>query len=81
MSVRRNRVFAMLPKLMEMTRGDYMQFCYEGDGALLCEDLSQFNVVLNKNITVRRSLRPNLIMPSLNLDVMAERFAGQMFAD
>lgn len=81
-SVRRNRVLAMLPKLMEMTRGDYMQFCYEGDGALLCsEDLIQFNVVLNKNITVRRSLKPNPIMPSLNLDVMAERFAGQMFAD
>ena len=81
-SVRRNRLFSMLPKLMEMTRRDYMQFCYEGDGALLCsEDLSQFNVVFNKIITVRRSLQPNPILPSLNLDVMTEKLVVQMFAD
>ena len=81
-SVRRNRLFSMLPKLMEMTRRDYMQFCYEGDGALICsEDLVLYNVVSEKNITVTRSLRPNPILPSLNLDVMAERLVGQMFAD
>ena len=81
-SVRRNRLFSMLPKLMEITRRDYMQFCYEGDGALLCsEDLSQFNVVFNKIITVRRSLQPNPILPSLNLDVMTEKLVVQMFAD
>ena len=81
-SVRRNRLFSMLPKLMEMTRCVYMQYCYEGDGALLCsEDLVLYNVGSEKNITVTRSLRPNPILPSLNLDVMAERLAGQMFAD
>lgn len=79
-SVRRNRLFSMLPKLMEMTRRDYMQFCYEGNGALLgSENYLQFNVVYNKYITVKSSLRPNPILPSLNLEVMAERLAGQVF--
>ena len=81
-SVRRNRVFSMLPKLMEMTRGEYMRFCYEGEGTLLCsEDNVLYNVGVEKNITGKRSFRPNPILPSLNLDVMAERLAGQVFAD
>ena len=81
-SVRRNRLFSMLPKLMEMTRRDYMQFCYEGNGALLgSENYLQFNVVYNNDITVKRSLRPNPILPSLNLDVMTEKLVVQMFAD
>ena len=32
------------------------------------------------NITIEHVLRPNPILPSLNLDVMAERLAGQLFA-
>ena len=79
-SVRRNRLFSILPKLMEMTRSEYMRFCYEGDGTLLSsEDLVLYNVGSEKNITVTRSLRPNPILPSLNLDVMAERLVVQMF--
>ena len=81
-SVRRNRLFSMLPKLMEMTRRDYMQFCYEGNGALLgSENYLQFNVVYNKYITVKSSLRPNPILPSLDLEDMAEKLAGLVFAD
>jgi DNA-directed RNA polymerase specialized sigma24 family protein len=81
-SVRRNRLFSILPKLMEMTRSEYLRFCYEGDGTLFSsEDLVLYNVGFEKNITVTRSLRPNPILPSLNLDVMAERLAGQVFAD
>lgn len=76
-SVRRNRLFSMLPKLMEMTRRDYMQFCYEGNGTLLgSENYLQSNVVYNKNITVKGSLRPNPILPSLDLDMMAERLVS-----
>lgn len=81
-SVRRNRLFSILPKLMEMTRRDYMQFCYEGNGALLgSENYLQFNVVYNKYITVKSSLRPNPILPSLDLEDMAEKLAGLVFAD
>ena len=81
-SVRRNRLFSMLPKLMEMTRSEYMRFCYEGNGALLgSENYLQFNVVYNKYITVKSSLRPNPILPSLDLEDMAEKLAGLVFAD
>ena len=80
-SVRRNRVFALLPKLMEMTRSEYMRFCYEGSGTLNSSDnLILYNAVNKNNITIEHVLRPNPILPSLNLDVMAERLAGQLFA-
>ena len=64
-SVRRNRIFKLLPKLMEMTRNDYLQYCYEFDGGALAGKRMEFTV---------RSVRSNPILPSLDIGAMAEMF-------
>lgn len=64
-SVRRNRIFALLPKLMEMTRNEYLQYCCEYEGPALAGRLS----------TTPRTLRflpPNPILPALDIQRMAE---------
>jgi RNA polymerase sigma factor (sigma-70 family) len=63
-SVRRNRILKLLPKLMAMKRSDYLQFCYEYDGEALAGKVEGAPVL---------KLRPNPILPSLSLNVMAER--------
>lgn len=71
-SVRRNRIFERLPKLMEMTRSQYRQFCYELEGPMIAGDSSS----LRKNIsrvefpTIRTHVA-NPFMPSIDLDAMA----------
>ena len=64
-SVRRHHIFKRLPKLMEMTRNEYLRYCYELN-----------NTVFAKNISisseVQRFILPNPIVPSLDVDRMAE---------
>lgn len=61
-SVRRNRIFALLPKLMEMTRGDYRRYCYE--------ETVFAGFIVRDEAPVRIDM-PNPILPSLDLDWMA----------
>ena len=63
-SVRRNRILKLLPKLMKMKRSDYLQYCYEYDGGALAGKAEGSPVY---------RLRPNPILPSLSLNDMAER--------
>ena len=63
-SVRRNRILKLLPKLMEMTRSDYLQYCYEYDGGLLAGKTGEYSI---------RSIHPNPILPSLDIDNMARK--------
>ena len=64
-SVRRNRIFTLLPKLMEMTRREYLQYCYENDNSVLA------CIELDLSITLR-NLKPNPIVPTLDTDRMTE---------
>ena len=64
-SVRRNRIFTQLPKLMEMTRGEYLQYCYEYESTVLAGNLS-------RTVRTVRILPPNPIIPALDFQRMAE---------
>ena len=72
-SVRRNHIFKRLPKLMEMTRSEYLRYCYE---------LNE-NTVFAGNTSIsseaRRTLLSNPIVPTLNVDRMAERLSSMLF--
>ena len=65
-SVRRNRILKLLPKLMEMTRSDYLQYCYEFDGGVLAGKVGEYSV---------RSLDPNPILPSLDIEAITQMLA------
>ena len=72
-SVRRNRIFKQLPKLMEMTRPDYLRFCYEPEsGNVFASDVHYYNKLPSpqKMVLVRHHLA-NLIMPALDVDLLA----------
>lgn len=72
-SVRRNRVFSLLPKLMEMTRAEYLQHCYEGDTIQFnMEEVILSNISFESHI-VERTRRPNPILPTLDLERMVEQ--------
>lgn len=75
-SVRRHRIFKLLPALMEMTKADYKRFCYEYEGgafagAVLDNDTTLFQMTLSRRPTVIISVNP--IEPSLDLELMALR--------
>ena len=63
-SVRRHHIFKRLPKLMEMTRSEYMRYCYELPDTVFAK------ISFNSSV-VRRVLLPNPIVPSLDVDRMA----------
>lgn len=69
-SVRRHHIFRRLPRLMEMTRSEYLRYCYEPNE----------NITFAKNISVsseaRRILLPNPIVPTLDVDRMAEKLSS-----
>ena len=71
-SVRRNRILEKLPKLMEMTREDYLRFLdnYEGPA------FANANVAFSKNIGISNTAihirKQNPILPSLDIDKIAE---------
>ena len=79
-SVRRHRIFKLLPALMEMTKADYKRFCYEYEGgafagAVLDSDTTLFQMTLSRRPTVIISVNP--IEPSLDLELMALRLLAE----
>ena len=82
-SVRRHRIFKLLPTLMEMTKADYQRFCYDYEGGafaggnVLGNELIQFNTI-NTKTSVLPLRRTNPILPSLDPETMAARLVGEL---
>ena len=82
-SVRRHRIFKLLPTLMEMTKADYQRFCYDYEGGAfargieLGNELIQFNTI-NTKTSVLPLRRANPILPSLDPETMAARLVGEL---
>jgi DNA-directed RNA polymerase specialized sigma24 family protein len=64
-SVRRNRIFSLLPRLMEMTRNEYLKYCYESNDNALASSM-------NKSIVIKHLDLHNPIVPALDIDRMVE---------
>lgn len=74
-SVRRHRIFKLLPTLMEMTKADYRRFCYDYEGGAFAGGslLNNDSVLFEMTLTRRRITPVNPIQPSLDLEIMAAR--------
>ena len=74
-SVRRHRIFKLLPTLMEMTKADYQRFCYDYEGGAFAGGglLNNDSVLFEMTLTRRRISTVNPILPSLNPEIMAAR--------
>ena len=68
-SVRRNRIFKLLPKLMDMTRSEYLQYCLQIESNAFAGQIE---------LHPTRSFRPNPILPSLSYGVMVEKILGMI---
>lgn len=74
-SVRLFRILKKLPKLMEMSREDYIRFCAEYEGPVFANNR---DVILGSlNISSARPVRKNPIFPSLDYGRMVEMFLAQ----
>ena len=74
-SVRRHRIFKLLPTLMEMTKADYQRFCYDYEGGAFAGGglMNNDSVLFEMTLTRRRITPVNPIQPSLDLEIMAAR--------
>ena len=74
-SVRRHRIFKLLPTLMEMTKADYRRFCYDYEGGAFAGGglMNNDSVLFEMTLTRRRISPVNPIQPSLDLEIMAAR--------
>ena len=74
-SVRRHRIFKLLPALMEMTKADYQRFCYDYEGGAFAGGglMNNDSVLFEMTLTRRRITPVNPIQPSLDLEIMAAR--------
>lgn len=74
-SVRRHRIFKLLPSLMEMTKADYRRFCYDYEGGAFAGGslMNNDSVLFEMTLTRRRITPVNPIQPSLDLEIMAAR--------
>ena len=74
-SVRRHRIFKLLPSLMEMTKADYQRFCYDYEGGAFAGGglMNNDSVLFEMTLTRRRITPVNPIQPSLDLEIMAAR--------
>ena len=74
-SVRRHRIFKMLPSLMEMTKADYQRFCYDYEGGAFAGGglMNNDSVLFEMTLTRRRITPVNPIQPSLDPEIMAAR--------
>ena len=74
-SVRRHRIFKLLPTLMEMTKADYRRFCYDYEGGAFAGGslMNNESVLFEMTLTRRRITPVNPIQPSLDLEIMAAR--------
>ena len=70
-SVRRNRIFKQLPKLMEMTRPEYMRICYETGNEVFASDVHYNKIFTPKKMVLVRHHLANPIMPALDVDLLA----------
>jgi len=84
-SVRRNRIFKQLPKLMEMTRSEYMKACYD-ESTVFASNTTTFKSIIGRGkISVMREeamaafrvRQANPILPSLNTDMLAELLCNE----
>lgn len=74
-SVRRHRIFKLLPTLMEMTKADYRRFCYDYEGGAFAGGglMNNDSVLFEMIVTPKRVSSVNPIQPSLDLEIMAAR--------
>ena len=79
-SVRRHRIFKLLPTLMEMTKADYQRFCYDYEGGAFAGGslLNNDSVLFEMTLTRRRITPVNPIQPSLDLEIMAARLVVEL---
>jgi len=64
-SVRRHHILRRLPKLMEMTRGEYLRYCYELNNTV-------FASIVTTQPAAKRTLHPNPIDPALDIDGLVD---------
>ena len=79
-SVRRHRIFKLLPSLMEMTKADYQRFCYDHEGGAFAGGglMNNDSVLFEMTLTRRRISPVNPIRPSLDLEIMAARLVVEL---
>ena len=79
-SVRRHRIFKLLPSLMEMTKADYQRFCYDYEGGAFAGGslLNNDSVLFEMTLTRRRITPVNPIQPSLDSEIMAARLVLEL---
>lgn len=79
-SVRRHRIFKLLPTLMEMTKADYRRFCYDYEGGAFAGGglMNNDSVLFEMTLTRRRITPVNPIQPSLDLEIMAARLVVEL---
>lgn len=79
-SVRRHRIFKLLPTLMEMTKADYQRFCYDYEGGAFAGGglMNNDSVLFEMTLTRRRITPVNPIQPSLDLEIMAARLVVEL---
>ena len=79
-SVRRHRIFKLLPSLMEMTKADYQRFCYDYEGGAFAGGglMNNESVLFEMTLTRRRITPVNPIQPSLDLEIMAARLVVEL---
>ena len=79
-SVRRFRIFKLLPSLMEMTKADYQRFCYDYEGGAFAGGglMNNESVLFEMTLTRRRITPVNPIQPSLDLEIMAARLMVEL---
>lgn len=70
-TLRRFRIFKALPKLMGMTREDYLLYEAQNQAMILAGSIDRKSTTHPEP----RTLRPNPILPSLDIAAMAERLA------
>ena len=81
-SVRRNRIFKLLPKLMEMTRSEYLKECYNVEDAVFASNrnrsIGYISIknespnVIGEEMPFSFARRVNPIMPTLDTGMLAE---------
>jgi DNA-directed RNA polymerase specialized sigma24 family protein len=79
-SVRRHRIFKLLPTLMEMTKADYQRFCYDYEGGAFAGGglMNNDSVLFEMTLTRRRVSPVNPIQPSLDSEIMAARLVLEL---
>ncbi len=79
-SVRRHRIFKLLPTLMEMTKADYRRFCYDYEGGAFAGGglMNNDSVLFEMTLTRRRITPVNPIQPSLDLEIMVARLVVEL---